>query len=508
MEKDHYSQGISFFPPLAGGLYKVQKKTKKLLRISELAERAGVSKSTIKHYVNDGLLPSPVKTSKNMAYYDESCVEKIRFIKKIQKERFLPLDVIKRLIDSGKSYDEELELSKAILKSHKISPGSIPVRESKIERLTGYPLDKIHILEQEGVILPFFKNHIKYYDEADCKIIEIMKIRENLGVPFDYSLETIRIYRDSILKAVNEDIHLFTRSFIGDIPTKQAIKFMTEADETLDSFMVLFRYKMLRTISEGIIGEINDLPHNLALLNIFPIEGRYLPGLPPKDIFLKMGYYFCKGEYESAARLAGERLQGKVDPGIAAFAILADLLIGEVGEAIKKVERYIPKPCPRTLENTTAALAYLFSIGQASGLSVPMYYTKKMLAYLKRIEISEERHVLVKVFSRYVCGAIYIVLPKNFETRGDGIEMLSRLNKLLTGKKIRKENLPEWLAKTLDFEILPALEIRTNRFLAEGYLGQGVYGEALKCLERIIEIADPEGEHSNWARMKRVEIKR
>ena len=62
----------------------------RLLRIGQLANMAGVSAPTIKHYVKEGLLPRPVKTSRNMAYYDESCVERINLIKRIQKERFLP----------------------------------------------------------------------------------------------------------------------------------------------------------------------------------------------------------------------------------------------------------------------------------------------------------------------------------------------------------------------------------------------------------------------------------
>ena len=43
------------------------------LRISELAERSGVSAGTIKHYLREGLLGSDdddvVRTSRNMAYY-------------------------------------------------------------------------------------------------------------------------------------------------------------------------------------------------------------------------------------------------------------------------------------------------------------------------------------------------------------------------------------------------------------------------------------------------------
>jgi DNA-binding transcriptional MerR regulator len=42
-----------------------------LLKMSELAERSGVSAATIKHYLREGLLGHDeiVRTSRNMAYY-------------------------------------------------------------------------------------------------------------------------------------------------------------------------------------------------------------------------------------------------------------------------------------------------------------------------------------------------------------------------------------------------------------------------------------------------------
>src|SRR6266480_6817700 len=73
-----------------------------LLKMSELAERSGVSTGTIKHYLREGLLGEGediVRTSRNMAYYPPEYVERIRLIKRLQEERFMPLRVIKEVID-------------------------------------------------------------------------------------------------------------------------------------------------------------------------------------------------------------------------------------------------------------------------------------------------------------------------------------------------------------------------------------------------------------------------
>ena len=70
-----------------------------LLKMRELAEASGVSAGTIKHYLREGLLPEPVKTSRNMAYYPPEFVERIRLIKQLQEERFMPLKLIKAMLD-------------------------------------------------------------------------------------------------------------------------------------------------------------------------------------------------------------------------------------------------------------------------------------------------------------------------------------------------------------------------------------------------------------------------
>src|SRR3954469_13390158 len=70
-----------------------------LLKMRELAEASGVSAGTIKHYLREGLLPEPVKTSRNMAYYPPEFVERIRLIKQLQEERFMPLKAIRSLLE-------------------------------------------------------------------------------------------------------------------------------------------------------------------------------------------------------------------------------------------------------------------------------------------------------------------------------------------------------------------------------------------------------------------------
>src|SRR5216683_7220734 len=73
-----------------------------LLKMSELAERSGVSAGTIRYYLREGLLGEGadiVRTSRNMAYYPPAYVQRIELIKRLQEKRFMPLRVIKGALE-------------------------------------------------------------------------------------------------------------------------------------------------------------------------------------------------------------------------------------------------------------------------------------------------------------------------------------------------------------------------------------------------------------------------
>ena len=75
--------------------------THKLLRIGELSRRTGISTSAINYYVREGLLPPPLKTAPNMAYYDPGYVDMVNSIKVLQREKGLSLNDIKDLLEQG-----------------------------------------------------------------------------------------------------------------------------------------------------------------------------------------------------------------------------------------------------------------------------------------------------------------------------------------------------------------------------------------------------------------------
>lgn len=69
------------------------------MRMRELERASGVSRETIRFYIREGLLPEPVKTSRNSALYDEAHLVRLFAIKRLQADRYLPLSVIRSLLE-------------------------------------------------------------------------------------------------------------------------------------------------------------------------------------------------------------------------------------------------------------------------------------------------------------------------------------------------------------------------------------------------------------------------
>ncbi|MCG8634816.1 MAG: MerR family transcriptional regulator [Desulfobacterales bacterium] len=154
-----------------------------MLKMKELADATGVAKSTILLYVNKGLLPLPVKTSPNMAYYDPLCIDRIAFIRKVQSTHRLPLAAIKGLLkemDKGRDVTPLLELQSTVFGS---STGKMDARA--FTGASGLTKQQLQELCGLGLIMPLEQD---LFDEQDLELARQLKSCMDRGmVPEDLS---------------------------------------------------------------------------------------------------------------------------------------------------------------------------------------------------------------------------------------------------------------------------------------------------------------------------------
>lgn len=142
-----------------------------LLKISELAERAEVPVATVRHYLREGLLPEPVKTSRNMAYYPPEFVERIRLIKQLQEERFMPLRVIRELLESADGDVGRLRNladTGDMLVARVLAPEADRTPEAEVLERYEIPERALRRLSELGVLTP----NEEGYSPSDLRIVD------------------------------------------------------------------------------------------------------------------------------------------------------------------------------------------------------------------------------------------------------------------------------------------------------------------------------------------------
>jgi len=154
-----------------------------MLKMKELVEATKVPKSTILLYVNQGLLPKPVKTSPNMAYYDPVCKGRIAFIKQVQASHRLPLAAIKGLIremEKGRDIDLMLELQSQVFGSSEKRLG-----EKEFCKATGLTKVQLHTLQALEILIPLEED---LYNDQDKAMGILLKNSMDFGMaPEDLS---------------------------------------------------------------------------------------------------------------------------------------------------------------------------------------------------------------------------------------------------------------------------------------------------------------------------------
>ena len=81
------------------------------LRMKDLCDATGLPRQAIHFYIQQGLLPAGSKTGRNMAYYGLEHIQRLKLIKKLQHERFLPLKAIRALLDDQESQFSQVQRS-------------------------------------------------------------------------------------------------------------------------------------------------------------------------------------------------------------------------------------------------------------------------------------------------------------------------------------------------------------------------------------------------------------
>ena len=213
-----------------------------LLKMSGLVEASGVPAPTIKHYLREGLLPEPVKTSRNMAWYRPETVERIRLIKRLQEERYMPLKAIRKLFEEDPDQaeamlDVEDRILERALARERTRTGPAEIRKY------GVPKKVLDRLAEIGILTP----NSRGYSPSDVTIIEAMSrfraggYDEQIGFTV---YDTLR-YKHALEALVKEEVDVLMDRLDGEMPPERAVELIEAGVEPLKDLIAALHTKLM-----------------------------------------------------------------------------------------------------------------------------------------------------------------------------------------------------------------------------------------------------------------------
>ena len=207
------------------------------LKMKEITEKTGVNNSTIIYYISLGLLPEPVKTFKNMAYYPDSYLRIIPVILYLKENMHLPLATIKRLIDNigydNISIENALHYYETFFKSFNYKEDSNNYSKEEFIIKTNLEDKEIAELESKEMILSPVRGFYYYEDLLTAKAYKTLK---DYGIPFT-SIERLA----AIIKKLVSEVHEIYHEHETKFNEEEELEFTRVLQKELD---IIFQYLM------------------------------------------------------------------------------------------------------------------------------------------------------------------------------------------------------------------------------------------------------------------------
>jgi DNA-binding transcriptional MerR regulator len=214
-----------------------------LLRMRELAAASGVPAPTIKHYLREGLLPEPVKTSRNMAYYPPEFIERIKLIKRLQEERFMPLKAIKNVLEEDPDRARAmLELGDQIL-DRALAGERSRTSAAEVRKRYGVPKEVLDRLAEIGVLTP----NSRGYTPSDVQIIEAIGSFRAGGYDEQIGFtvyDTLR-YKAALEELVRQEVDVVMDRLAGEVPPERVVELLEAGAQPLKDFIAALHTKLM-----------------------------------------------------------------------------------------------------------------------------------------------------------------------------------------------------------------------------------------------------------------------
>ncbi len=221
------------------------------MKIRELIQQTGVPKQTIHYYLKCGLLPKPRPLGPNSAEYRQSHIDRIRLIKELQQNYYLPLSVIKKILKKHKRRPDGQTLLK--LKIDYFRPldrllaGDVRGEAAFLDA-TGLRPGPLKKYEQWGLITPETVEGEKVYSYDDRVVGKIIAQYRGIGLTSEQGFEPdfLKKQLEELERIADDDVSHFLATAAGSLRPEEIPELARLAREVTALFYYHLYQKLAR----------------------------------------------------------------------------------------------------------------------------------------------------------------------------------------------------------------------------------------------------------------------
>jgi len=253
------------------------------MKIGELSRITGFSRQTIHYYMREGLLHAPTKTRPNVAYYDQSHVDRLKLVRELKEGRRLKIAEIKEVVDREDTGQNGKTLVELL--SHETGANK-RFSEGEFSSQSGLDAAEVPLLAEAGLLVP---REDRTYGEIDLEMAKAFRDMKRTGVPVEYAAKLMLPYVEMLRHTSREEIRHFL-----DIPLVEADKESMSTtyrrmEPCLEKILLLSRRRALGREMKEAVGEVMQRSREMnreyrEMAHPISLSSDYLRPLNPNEI--------------------------------------------------------------------------------------------------------------------------------------------------------------------------------------------------------------------------------
>jgi len=217
-----------------------------------LRDRSGATRATVAHYLKLGLLPRPVRTGRNMAWYDPVCVELMEAIGELrEKSRVSLAEIADMVVEHG--FDHLKALLAATRRSQRnvVEALRASAPETRQAALGRKGISKSVLDELERLDLVTLTDGS--YDPDSVAVIDAVDALRTAGLDEQtgFAVSDLEAYRQAVGGLAEAEMELFNRRVLGHGPADRTEQVLGPAFDSMENFILALRRRLLFGLVEG-----------------------------------------------------------------------------------------------------------------------------------------------------------------------------------------------------------------------------------------------------------------